>query len=423
MVRLPKGTRDFPPEQNILRERIVSTLKDVFERYGYSPLDTPTFELFDVLSSKYTGGEEILKETFTFKDQGKRELGLRYDLTVPLARFIALNPRMKMPFKRYQVGEVYRDGPVASARYRQFTQCDVDVIGASSLQADVELLLLANAAFSKLDLDFEIKVNSRKLLNEILIYCGVRESKIDTVILTIDKLEKFGSKVVEDELKQKEVNPDSVKKLLTITTLKGTNQEKLEKLKTLLGETEGIKEIEEIFSYLKEDNFVFDVSLARGLAYYTGMVMEVFLKKGKVRSSVCGGGRYDNMIGSLMGKQDIPAVGISFGLDRIYDAFLETEKDTKKTVTDLFIIPISTPKESLDLAQQLRNEGIKVDVDLMGRSPSKNLNYANAFNIPFVIFLGDDEVKKGKVKLKNMKTGKESLCTIKEVVSLIANSS
>jgi len=161
-LQLPKGTKDFPPEEKIVRDKIVSTLKNVFELYGYSPLETPVIERYDVLSSKYAGGAEILKETFKFKDQGERELALRYDLTVPLARFVGMNPNLKMPFKRYQIGEVFRDGPIASARYRQFTQCDVDIAGCSDMIADAEIISLTNACFRKLELDIAIKINNRK---------------------------------------------------------------------------------------------------------------------------------------------------------------------------------------------------------------------------------------------------------------------
>src|SRR3990167_906343 len=172
-LQLPKGTRDLKPEEAIIRNRIVSALKEVFELYGYAPLETPVFERYDILASKYAGGAEILKETFKFKDQGKRELGLRYDLTVPLARYVGMNPNIKMPFKRYQTGEVFRDGPVERARYRQFTQCDVDVVGIRGMQADAEIIALTQRAFKKLGFDITIKVNNRKLLNDLLISAGV----------------------------------------------------------------------------------------------------------------------------------------------------------------------------------------------------------------------------------------------------------
>src|SRR3989344_2904730 len=191
-LQLPKGTRDLKPEEAIVRNKIVSALKEVFELYGYNPLETPAFERFDILASKYAGGDEILKETFKLKDQGNRELGLRYDLTVPLARYVGTNPNIKLPFKRYQIGEVFRDGPVASARYRQFLQCDVDVVGSSSIAAEAELINLIYTAFSKLGIEVVIKFNSRKLLNDILDYIGIEKSKQELAILSIDKMEKLG---------------------------------------------------------------------------------------------------------------------------------------------------------------------------------------------------------------------------------------
>ena len=191
-LQLPKGTRDLKPEEAIVRNKIVGTLKEVFELYGYSPLETPVFEKLDILASKYAGGAEILKETFKLKDQGKRELGLRYDLTVPMCRFVGMNPNIKMPFKRYAIGDVFRDGPVEKSRYRQFTQCDVDVVGIKGMTADAEVIALTQRAFKKLGFDTIIKVNNRKLLNDLLLNTCVKKDELETVLLTIDKLEKFG---------------------------------------------------------------------------------------------------------------------------------------------------------------------------------------------------------------------------------------
>jgi len=420
-LQIPKGTRDFKQEEAIVRNKIVATLKDVFELYGYGPLETPVFEKFDVLASKYAGGEEILKETFKLKDQGKRELGLRYDLTVPLCRFIGMNPNVKLPFKRYQIGEVFRDGPVERARYRQFTQCDVDIVGNNNMSADAEIIALTARAFKKLDFDAVIKVNNRKLLNELLKNAGVKKDKLETVILTIDKLEKFGLETVKKELKQKKVNDKIIKKIVNILNIKGNNKERINKVKKLVKNSEGLKEIEDLFSLLKilNINAEFDVSLARGLAYYTGTVIEVFLKNSKVKTSVCAGGRFDEIIGSFLGKGEYPAVGISFGLDRIYDTFVEKNKEGQKTVTKVYIVPINTFKESLKIAQELRNENIKVDIDLSGKGPSKNLKYADSLDIPYVLFIGQEELKQNKVKLRDMKTGNEKLISAEELVVLL----
>ena len=418
-LQLPKGTKDFPPEEKIVRDKIVSTLKNVFELYGYSPLETPVIERYDVLSSKYAGGAEILKETFKFKDQGERELALRYDLTVPLARFVGMNPNLKMPFKRYQIGEVFRDGPIASARYRQFTQCDVDIAGCSDMIADAEIISLTNACFRKLELDIAIKINNRKLLNDILKYFGINEEKFEPVILSLDKLEKFGADAVKNELKQKVIDEKTTARLLDLIDVKGSNEEKIRQLENAIRKSDGLDEIKQLLSYLDIMGIKaeFDVSLARGLSYYTGTVFEVFLNGSCVKSAVCAGGRYDRMIGQLVGNREYPAVGISFGLDRIYDALMERKVAIEKTTAKVYVIPIQTLGEGLGIAKKLRDNGINTDIDLMGKGPSKNLSYANSLGIPFVIFAGRDELDKKKVKLRDMKTGKEEMLSVEEVIS------
>ena len=420
-LQLPKGTRDFSPEEKILRDKIVNTLKEVFELYGYAPLETPVLERFEVLSSKYAGGAEILKETFKLKDQGSRELGLRYDLTVPLARYIGMNQTIKMPFKRYQIGEVFRDGPVASARYRQFLQCDVDVVGSSSMAIDAEIAALIDAAFKKLDFDIIIKINSRKLLNDILDYCGIEKEKQENVILSIDKLEKFGIGTVKNELKGQNVDDSKISKILDILNIKGSNNEKISQLKKLLKNSEGLNEIEQLLGYLKNINLEadFDASLARGLAYYTGTVIEAYLKNSSVKSSVCAGGRYDKIIGAFLGKNEIPTVGVSFGVDRIYDALIEKEKILQRTKTKIYIIPIKTLNESMKVAQQLRGGGINTDIDLLDKGPSKNLEYANSLGIPFVLFVGKKELQEGKLKLRDMKSGKEEMVNFDDIIKKI----
>lgn len=417
-LQLPKGTKDVSPEQLITKNKIVSTLKSIFERYGFSPLDTPVIERFDVLSSKYAGGEEILKETFQLKDQGKRDLALRYDLTVPMCRFVGMNPNLKLPFKRYQIGEVFRDGPVESARYRQFTQCDVDIVGLKDVTAEAELIVMADRFFKEIKLTPVIKVNNRKLLNDILKYCEVKKERCDDVILSIDKLEKIGFDGVSKELKEKGVTDKVIENIKKVITIKGSNDEKLSKLKELLKDSEGIKEVEKLFSDLKilDININFDISLARGLSYYTGTVTEIFLKDSKVSSAVCAGGRYDDMIGNFLGKGSYPAVGVSFGLDRIYDAYKEKNKLDSKTVTKVFIIPINTFSESLKIAEELRSEGINVEIDLSNKGPSKNLKYANSLKIPYVLFIGEDELKNNKVKLKDMNSGEEKVLDVKDLV-------
>lgn len=423
-LQAPKGTRDFPPEEKILRQEIESRLRILFELYGFNPIETPVFELYDTLASKYAGGAEILKETYTFEDQGKRKLGLRYDFTVPFARFVALNPTLKKPFKRYQIGPVFRDGPMKLGRYRQFDQCDVDVVGASSLIADAELLALASSFFKLMRLDVTIYVNNRKLLNALLDAAGVPEKLQESAILSIDKLKKIGITGVSKELEEKGVSTTSIKKISEIFDIPQiSNIALVERFAKMVKDQSGSNEMAELLQYaeaLKVSNIRFDPSLARGLAYYTGTVFEVFANDSSVTSSLAAGGRYDNMIGNLVGSSEvIPAVGLSVGLD----AVLETLKaaraiELKKSVVMAYVIPINTLKESLELVNTLRESGIATDMDLSGKSISKNLDFANAYAIPFVIIVGQKELAEGKVKLKSMALGEEKIATIQEIIEL-----
>ncbi len=409
-----KGTRDFLPDEKILRQEVETILRTTFEQYGFSPADTPILERYDVLSSKYAGGAEILKETFTLKDQGDRELALRYDLTVPLARVVAMNPTMKMPFRRYQIGTVFRDGPLKTGRYREFVQCDVDVIGASSLKQDAELLCLAQAAFRALAIPVIIRVNNRKILDALLDASSVPSDQRTTVILTLDKLEKIGLDAVKKELADKGVGKSALDFLVKAITLKGSNGDKLVALKKLLKQQEGLEELEQVLSLAPQ--VTFEVSLARGLAYYTGTIFEVFAENNPISSAIAAGGRYDQMIGKFRGTGDVPAVGLSFGLDTIMDALLTLRKETKKTVTRVYVLPIKTFDESFAFAQKLRDAGIPTEIDMLDRNVSKNFDYADSMGIPYVLIIGPEELKKKKVKLRDMKSGKEELLGIQEAI-------
>lgn len=408
-----KGTRDFLPEDMILRNEIVSTLREVFELYGFSPLETPILERLDVLSAKYAGGAEILKEMYKLKDQGGRELGLRYDLTVPFSRVIAMNSQLKLPFKRYQIGEVFRDGPLKAGRYREFYQCDVDVVGSKSLSSDAELLSLTKNIFKKLKLDVVIRVNSRKVSNALFQVANVPESLWSDVLLAVDKLEKLGEDAVKKELLDKGVERRAIDFIMKMILIKGMNEEKLKILDRELKDKQGLEEIKELLRY--ESDVVFDVSLARGFVYYTGVVFEVYLKKGEIKSSVAAGGRYDKMIGEFIGRGEYPATGISFGLEVIMDALKANKTSIAKTVTELYVIPIKTKEASFKIAEKLRSNGINVDIDLAEKGISKNLDYADKLGIPYVAFIGEDELKKKKLKLRNMKTGKEEYLAVEDI--------
>ena len=417
----PKGVRDFLPEEKILRDKIVETLKKSFELYGYNPLETPALERYETLASKYGGGAEILKETFSLIDQGKRKLGLRYDLTIPFARVIAINPNLKMPFKRYQIDRVWRDGPIKLGRYREFWQADCDVVGAKGMLAEAELLSLADFIFRKFDLDIQIQVNNRKLLNEILEFCGIKKEDSGNAILSLDKLEKIGEEGVRKELMEKGIDEPAVKKLMKTISAKGENEKVLADLEILLGKSEGISELRELIRLcgIFKARVKIVPTLARGLSYYTGTVFEAYLTKIPISSSVSAGGRFDKMIGLFLGKEEeFPAVGISFGIDVITDAIkLSKKAESKKSVAEAYVVPIGDVLEkAVSLLQALRSEGINADIDLMNRGITKNLNFANSYGIRYVIFLGQNEIESRMIKLRDMEKGEENLLKFEEIV-------
>lgn len=399
-MELAKGVKDEGIKESLLKEEILTVIKKYFQKYGFNKLNTPIIEREETLTSKYAGGEEILKEIYTLKDQGKRKLALRYDLTVPLARYISMNPNIKLPFKRYQIGKVFRDGPIKTGRYREFTQCDADVIGSKEVYTEAELLKLANDVFKELKVKVTIKINDRKLLNGILEKNGVKDK--EGFILTLDKLEKIGEEGVKKELKSKGYS--NIEKILEIVK---------KDFKILKKEyPEETKELNELFKYNKNKNINFSPTLARGLAYYTGIVYEVFTKG--FGSSIAAGGRYDNIIGSYSNKE-YPAVGLSFGLDSIASVL----KEEKKTITELFVISINTFEESIKIVEELRKE-LNVDINLPNKNVKKGLSYASSYGIPYALIIGEDELKSEKYTLRDMNSGKEEKLTLKEVIKVVS---
>ena len=416
----PKGVRDFSPKEKILRDRVIRTLTEQFERYGFNPLETPILERYEVLSAKYAGGAEILKETFRLTDQGERELGLRYDLTVPLARFVAMNPNVKLPFKRYAIGTVYRDGPIKLGRYREFIQCDCDIVGADAPLADAQCLQLALAAFDALAMGVTTTVNSVALLRLMLTVDGVAEERLVETMLSLDKLKKIGEDGVVKELETAGIDGGVVRGIIAIAQL-ATTAERLAAVRERYGATPELARLDETISLVADERIVFDPSLSRGLSYYTGIVYETFLNDSQVTSSVSSGGRYDGMIGSFCERPgEYAAVGVSFGLEPIMDALALAGDTGRASVLDAYVIPIQTIRESAEIAQKLRAVGVKTDVDLLGRGISKNLDYANAMGAPFVIIVGRRELAEGKVKLKDMRSGEEELLSPEELPGVVA---
>ncbi len=425
-LSLLKGTNDHLPEEQVLREKILEIIREVFQLYGFRPLTTPILEMWDILSSKYAGGAEILKETYRLTDQGNRELGLRYDLSVPLSRLVGMNPRLKKPFKRFEIGPCFRDGPIKKGRYREFIQCDADIIGVASTLADAECLALAHHLFSKLGLEVYLEVNNRKLLTGILFAAGVPEPLLNTAILSVDKLKKIGIDGVSEELKTKNIPLNVIDEIYGYFNYKGSYLEILDQLepriKNKIGK-EGISELRQLYHYLQLFNIANEVkllySLARGLEIYTGTVFEAFLKEpGIIDSSLCGGGRYDKIIGKFLGSEDqYPATGISFGLDIIYDA-VAARWPRKPSVTDVYLVPIGdqTFDQIVKLTSQLRESNIRAEFDLLNRNLSKNLDYANRHQIPFVIILGERDLSDKCVTLRVMKDGTEQKIDLNKIV-------
>lgn len=418
-IQTAKGVRDIPPEDQIILERALSILKKNFELFGFNPLDTPILEMYSTLASKYTGGVEILKETFKLKDQGNRELALRYDLTVPFARFIAMNKQLKMPFKRYQIGRVFRDGPISANRLREFTQCDCDIVGTKSIAADAECLELFLQCFADLGLDVVIKVNNRKILDGIMNSLKIPENLRESVILAIDKLDKKTKVEVINELRSLQISEKTIASLFRVMEAEGNNAFILQKVKVIVGSNnEGVAELEELLQLCNSKNVVFTPSLARGLSYYTGSIFEVYVPNSNIKSSIGSGGRYDRMINSLMGSlQEYPAVGCSFGLDVILNALKEKTKEVKKSVVKAYVIPVGIPQEKAwSIVRQLRANTIPTDQAFGMKGISKGLDYASKLGILYVIIVGDKELKEKKVLLKDMNNGKEQLLSLANVI-------
>ncbi|MFH0814819.1 MAG: histidine--tRNA ligase [Candidatus Falkowbacteria bacterium] len=431
ILQRAKGTRDFGPEEKIKRDLILTKIVNIFELFGFNPLETPVMERYELFAYKFGLGEQSdsMRETFKLVDQGNRELVLRPEFTVPFARFVAMNPDLAMPFKRYQIGTVFRDGPIKLGRYREFTQCDVDIVGAEQMTADAEILEVVQNVFSALNLDVEICINNRKFLDDVLAKVGIKTNQREAVIVALDKLDKIGSDgVIKELVDERGVSTKQAQALLEILNAKGDNVALLAKLREQVAESEGLKEIEQTLALVGSDNVRFLPSLARGLAYYTGNVFEVFLKNKKLLSSaLAGGGRYDNMIGAYSGeKKIIPAVGLSFGLDVIVDA-LEKLGDNfaKRTVVDVYVAIIESAssadargnyKKGLEIARKLRSAGFNVAVDLESRKLKKNIEYAAKQGIRWMIIAGETELKNNQVALRDLEKGEQLVVDIVDIV-------
>ena len=433
---IPKGTRDFSPEQMARRDFIFNTIKTVFKRYGYQPIETPAMENLSTLLGKY--GDEGDKLLFRVLNSGDflssvnldnepltaeklspqiSEKGLRYDLTVPFARFVVqYRNELSFPFKRYQIQPVWRADRPQKGRYREFYQCDVDVIGSNSLLNEAELVQVTNDIFDTLKIKVIVKINNRKILAGIAEYIGRPEALID-ITVAIDKLDKIGIEQVNAELAAKGIEADAIEKLQPVLFMEGNSREKLTALQDIIGHTptgsKGLEEMNLLFDYLeimKLDNIAeLDLTLARGLNYYTGAIFEVKALDASM-GSICGGGRYDDLTG-IFGMPDVSGVGISFGADRIYDVMqtlnLFPENTTASTQVIFLNFGANEVLYCLPYAVELRQKGLSAEVFPDDAKLKKQMKYADQKNIPLVVMAGETEVAEQKFTLKNMLSGEQ----------------
>lgn len=402
-MKRAKGMRDFLPPQMMQREKAFATIAETFREFGFQPLETPALEYLSTLNAK--SGDEIAGQLFEISNS---ELAMRFDLTVPLSR-VAANTSFPKPFKRYQIGPVWRREEPQKGRFREFWQADADIVGSSSMRAEAELLEMASTSLKRLGIkDFTILLNNRRILNSLLEYFGISEKR-NEIFRTLDKIDKIGYNAVYKTLKP--MFGEYTDQILPIFNLKGSNSEKLDALEKYA--PEGVAEVRDLQKLFPK--FTFDPSLVRGLGYYSGIVYE-FKGTGEYKGSFAGGGRYDGLL-ELYG-QGAPAVGISLGIERIL-LILGEEKE-KKTYTQVFIATLPEfYNEGLQTAKTLRTKGIAAETDIIGRNIKKQFDYARVLLIPWVIIIGQKEVEKKEVTLRNMKTGKEVSTTLPKAISKI----
>ena len=444
-----KGTRDFLPNTMAKRNYIFSTIKTVFEKYGFAPIQTPTIEKTETLMGKY--GEEGDRLIFRVLNSGSKlskadtealqqnnlarfansisDKALRYDLTVPFARFVVQNQNeLTFPFKRYQIQPVWRADRPQKGRYREFYQCDVDVVGSESLVYEIELIQIFDDVLSKLGLtDFTIQFNNRKILTGIVEVCG-EVDKLTDITVAIDKLDKIGTEGVVKELTERGLSQEAIQKIQPLFSLSGSNDELVSSMKDYLQGSEvgmkGVEELEYVLNRIKslgldKAKLNFQVTLARGLSYYTGAIFEVVPNNVKI-GSICGGGRYDNLT-ELFGLSGMSGVGISFGADRIYDVMTELDLFPESATSSTQVLFINFGEKEQDhclvLAKEFRANDIACEVYPSSAKMKKQMKYANDKNIPFVVMVGSDELESGDISYKNMETGEQKTCSFEEMIT------
>lgn len=417
-IRPLKGFRDFLPEEAAAREKIFESIRTVFQRYGFLALETPALEYKEILAGKY--GKEGEKLMYSFKDQGDRAVAMRYDLTVPLARVVAQYQNdLPMPFKRYQIAPVWRADRPQRGRWREFTQCDVDTVGSPSIFADAEVVACIDAALKNFGVkDVVIRINNRKLLQGIMKESGIPVNKTAAAIRILDKLEKIGEQEVRGELASAGIQTKQADELFKLISQDFQDaQDYVSRFEGVEGAGE-LGELIEILLQMNVKNYEVDLTLARGLEYYTGTIFEMRLPDAAQFGSIAGGGRYDNLIGSFSGKQ-IPAVGGSIGIDRLLAALEELELIKFDLISDVLVCNLdeNLTEKYLQITQELRAAGIKTDFYFEPAKLDRQLKYADKKNINYAILIGQDEVKKAEATVKNLATGKQETVTEKKLIS------
>lgn len=406
-----KGTFDYTNKEQQLRDYISSTLQTTFKSYGYTPLETPIICYYDLLTLKYEKDDEILKEVYKFRDQGNRNLALRYDLTVPFAKYVAMQKNLQLPFKRYEIGNVFRDGPVKLGRNRQFIQCDVDVVGLQGQLVEAELILMYISVFKKLNIPIVINYNSRNLMQGLIEELSINNLDVGAVIKLLDKVDKLSKEALEEEFLNINV---SLKKQEQLLEWFSYDLDRLENVfyttlnKTLAKGLQELRNLANLFTYLNISEYTkFTPTLARGQEYYTGNVFEVYALNSKITSSIGSGGRYDNLISDWINdKTQYPSVGISFGLNVIYEVLKERE-ELQSSFIDIYVVPMDNKLDALSISEKLRTFGYNVEIELRKTKLKKSFQYANKKQIPFVVIIGNQELQQGCIKLRNMTTGSE----------------
>jgi histidyl-tRNA synthetase len=430
MIQPPKGTRDFLPKDMAARQFVFDIAREVFERFGFEPIETPAIESWELLSRKGGGGEDIKKEIYYFRDKGDREIGLRFDLTAPLGRLVAANPQLPKPFKRYQIAPVWRYDNPQAGRYREFWQADIDIVGSGKMDCEAECLAASASILEALGLkDFAIKLNNRKILNGIMEFLQIPDAKAPDVFRALDKLEKMGEKEVLKDVMRAGVKETKARKLLQMIRARGSPgtilQKERKRLETFSTAKQGLDELDQIVkkcgAYGIGGKVIIDLSLVRGLDYYTGPIFEISVRTKRELGSIAGGGRYDRLVEAYGGRWT-PAVGISLGIERICE-ILEAEKLVKipKTKTKAFVAVSDEGlmDNAMFVAQKLRAAGINSQIELMGRPLKKQLEYVDKAGIPFAVIVGDMELSKKRYTVREMAKRKQGLFTLDKIIKVL----